>query len=237
MIDIRRALINALPKGLLIDLMDRTAADALKAHEVIRDNFVLSPKRNRGAVGQLRFRVQEQSFEAVVQEYGGLILDGGVMLHTDLKIFQPFARFEAPKVGVILGFASMPEPHAIPPKNQSRAAGVTANIHLEPRLDLDGTGPRESDIFVLFLVARDRNRVGLIEEVALGVIGAKYEGYIFYESLDTFLTEFDVPPQPPLPPDDGLEGGVTVKLRQRREPYVPPEEQMPEERVEDGTKD
>lgn len=232
MIDIRRAIIDALPKGLFLDLMDRTAADALKAHEVVRDNFSLSPKRNRGAVGQLRFRVQEQSFEAVVQEHGGVLLEGGVMLNTDLRIFQPFARFAGPEVGVILGFASMPEPRGIPSKNQSRAAGVTANFNLEPRLNLDGNEPRTTDVFVLFLVARDREHAGLIEEVAVGVIGASYEGYIFYEPLDTFLTEFEVAPPPPSPPDIG----ATVKLRQHRELYVPPEDQLSIDRTKSDKK-
>lgn len=36
MVDIRRSILDALPKDLLIDLEDRLRAEALKANEVVR---------------------------------------------------------------------------------------------------------------------------------------------------------------------------------------------------------
>ena len=117
MTDIRRTILDALPKHLLLDLEDRLRAEALKAHEVVRKELTLNPKRSREAEGQIRFRLQEEGYEEVVQLHGGHLLIDGVMLGTDLKVFQPFARFAGRESGVILGFAAMPERRKIPAKN------------------------------------------------------------------------------------------------------------------------
>lgn len=233
MIEIRQAILEALPKELLLDLEDRLRAAALKAAEVVRAELLLNAKRSREAEGQIRFRLQEQSYEEVIQQHGGYLLPDGVMWGTDLKIFQPFARFPGPNVGIILGFASMPEPRKIPPKNQSRAAGVTLNASLQPSL-LDGDdSPKPTDIFVLFLTARDRQQAGMIEEIAIGVIGSDYKDFIFYASLDDFLRGYESKPLAPDGPDDG---GAKVKLRPTRKRFVPPEEQ-PDTEVGEGTTD
>lgn len=234
MIDIRRAILDALPKHLLLDLEDRLRAEALKAHEVVRKELSLNPKRSREAEGQIRFRLQEEGYEDVVQLHGGHLLDGGVMLGTDLKVFQPFARFTGPEVGVILGFAAMPERRKIPAKNMSRAAGVTLNVHLQPSLLVDDKSPRPTDIFALFLTARDRERAGMIEEIAIGVIGSDYKDFIFYESLESFLGGYASDPIAPDGPAGTDDGAKVVKLRRTRKPFVPPEKQ-PDNDTEDGT--
>ncbi|MEH3117223.1 MAG: hypothetical protein PGN25_06360 [Methylorubrum populi] len=234
MIDIRRAILDALPKHLLLDLEDRLRAEALKAHEVVRKEFSLNPKRSREAEGQIRFRLQEEGYEEVVQLHGGHLLVDGVMLGTDLKVFQPFARFAGSELGVILGFAAMPEQRKIPAKNMSRAAGVTLNVHLQPSLLIDEKSPRPTDIFALFLTARDRERAGMIEEIAIGVIGSDYKDFIFYESLEKFLGGYasdPVVPDGPAGPDGSAK---VVKLRQTRKPFLAPETQ-PDSDTEDGT--
>ncbi|TPI63841.1 hypothetical protein FJ420_12215 [Mesorhizobium sp. B3-1-3] len=236
MIDIRRAILDALPKDLLLDLEDRMRAEAMKAREIVDRELPLNAKRSREAEGQIRFRLQEQGYEEVVQLHGGHLLVDGVMLGTNLKVFQPFARFTGPNVGVILGFASMPERRKIPPKNMSRAAGVTLNVALQPTLFTDESSPKLTDLFALFLTARDRQHAGLIEEIAIGVIGSNYKDFIFYESLDAFLSGYNsdpVAPDGPILPD---EGGKVVKLRQTRKPFIPPEKR-PDKGVEDGTAD
>jgi len=236
MIDIRRAILDALSKDLLLDLEDRMRAEAIKAHEVVRREFPLNAKRSREAEGQIRFRLQEQGYEEVVQLHGGHLLIDSVMLGTNLKVFQPFARFAGPDVGVILGFASMPEPKKIPPKNMSRAAGVMLNVNLQPSLLVDEKSPQPTDIFALFLTARDRERAGMIEEIAIGVIGSDYEDFIFYESLDALLSGYGSVPAVPVAPDRPDDGGKVVRLRQTRKPFIPPEKQ-PGKDVEDGTGD
>jgi hypothetical protein len=221
-IDIRSAILQALPKELLLDLEDRLRAAALKAADVVRTALPLNAKRSREAEGQIRFRLQEQSYEEVVQQHGGYLLDDGIMWGTDLKVFQPFARFPGPEVGIILGFASMAEPRKMPPKNQSRAAGVTLNVTLQPSL-LDGDDcPKATDIFVLFLTARDRQHAGMIEEIAIGVVGADYKDFIYYASLDDFLRGYENVPVDPV--HDGDDGGVKVKLRPTRKLFIPPED-------------
>ena len=168
---LRARLRHVLPRDLFIDLDDSVRAGSLKAYAVIRDHAGLKKKRNaRGAEGQLRFRILEEDFETTCALQGGLLLDGGVMPNTDLKIHQPFMRFEQDGQGVILALATMPESGALPAKNKSRVAGVTINYDLSLRLDLDGSGPKVGDIFAVLLVARDRERAGKIEEIALGVI-------------------------------------------------------------------
>lgn len=231
MIDVRCTLLDALPKNLLLDLEDRLRAAALHAFDVVQQELPLNPKRSREAEGQIRFRLQEQAYEEVVCEHGGDLLVDGVMVGTDLKVFQPFARFAGSKVGVILGFAAMPEPRKIPVKNQSRAAGVTLNVSLQPSLLDDGTSPRATDVFALFLTARDRERAGRIEEIAIGLIGADYKDFIFYESLEAFLSGYA---ETSATPDDGSTGGAAVKLRTVRKPFVPPEA-CPDTEVGDGT--
>lgn len=236
MIDIRSAILEALPKDLILDLEDRLRAEALRAHDVVRRELTLNPKRSREAEGQIRFRLQEQGYEEVVTLHGGHLLSDGVMLGTNLKVFQPFARFAGPQVGVILGFAAMPEPRKIPPKNMSRAAGVTLNVSLQPSIFDTPDSPQPSDIFVLFLTVRDRERAGMIQEIAIGVIGSDYKDFIFYQSLETFLSGYAPDPLAP----DSLDGpggpdggGQVVKLRQTRKPFLPPEQQ-PDDDAEEG---
>ena len=151
-------------------LEDRLRAEALQAFASVRDHFKLSTKRSRELEGQARFRMMEQGFEEVCELHGGHLLQGGIIPLTDLKVFQPFMRFEHDGQGFILGLTAMPEPKSLPAKNMSRRAGVTLNYNLTPRLDFDGAGPKIGDVFILLLVARDRNAAGQIEEIAIGVI-------------------------------------------------------------------
>lgn len=235
MIDVRQTILDAVPKDLLLDLEDRLRAEALKANDVVRRELSLNPKRSREAEGQIRFRLQEQGYEEVVQLHGGHLLTDGVMVGTNLKVFQPFARFVGPRIGVILGFASMSERKKIPPKNMSRAAGVTLNVSLQSNLFSDDKSPQPTDIFALFLTARDRERAGMIEEIAVGVIGSDYKDFVFYESLEKFLGGYGSQTQtPPANPRDPQGGDSVVKLREARKLFVPPEKRQDKE-SEDGT--
>ena len=138
---IKRHLRLALHKDLLLDLEDRARAEAVKAFEMIRDRSGLDRKRSCELEGQARFRMMEQGFEEVCTLHGAHRLEGAVIPRTELKVFQPFMRFEVEWKGVILGLATMPEPKAVPLKNKSRLAGVSLNYDLSPRLDFDGKGP------------------------------------------------------------------------------------------------
>ncbi|MBZ9698983.1 MULTISPECIES: hypothetical protein [unclassified Mesorhizobium] len=228
---VKAKLVSALPKDLLLSLEDSLRAEALKAHEIIRDHSGLKDKRRaRGGEGQLRFRMMEERFEEVCQSYGGQLLEGGVIPATDLKVFQPFVRFEVQGQGIIFGLAAMPEPKAIPSKNKSRIAGVSLNYYLTPRLGLDAAGPKIGDIFVLLLVSRHRERVGQIEEIAIGIIDSKYENLLFYEPLDKFLTDYTERPRPAPP----LSSSPQVKLKRGVAPFVPPEA-PPSGKKETGT--
>jgi hypothetical protein len=223
---IHRHLRLVLLRDLLIDLDDAGRAGSLKAFEVIRDHAGLRKKRNaRGAEGQLRFRILEEDFEKTCALHGGRLLDGGVMPNTDLVVHQPFMRFEQDGHGVILALATMPATGELPVRNKSRAAGVTVNYNLSPRLDFDGAGPKVGDIFAVLLVARDRERAGKIEEIALGVIDSGYKSFLYYETFDGFLADADgsqteefvdlpVVIEPPKP---------AVTLKRVVTPFVPPE--------------
>jgi hypothetical protein len=214
-----------LSKELLLDLEDRVRAEALKAFEMIRDHSGLKKKRAREAEGQARFRMMEQGFEDVCKLHGGHLLEGGVIPNTELPVFQPFMRFEVDGKGVILGLASMPEAKELPTKNKSRRAGITVNYDLVPRLNFDGKGAKVGDIFVLLLVSRDRENPGKIEEIAVGVIDSNYEQFLFYESLDKFLSEerntLPTTPEPPAP--SVPVGAPVVSLKKRTTPFMPPE--------------
>lgn len=223
MIDIRHTILQAIPRDFWLDAEDRLRADTMSAHTVINQNFTLSAKRSGSLVGQARFRLQEQGFEEVVPHHGGIILTSGVLPETDLKFYQPFARFAGPEVGIILGFASMPEKRRLPPKNMSRATGVTLNVRLQASLFDDEDSPKPTDIFVLLLTSRDRNRAGRIEEIAVGAIDSNYNDFIFYESLDDFLSGYETAPGDPDSPDSPLDGDPIVKLRTTRKPFTPPE--------------
>ncbi len=236
MIDIRRVILKAIPKDFWLDAEDRLRADALKAHVVIQKEFTLNAKRSRSLEGQARFRLQEQGYEEVVPMHGGHVMTEGVIAGTNLKFFQPFARFASAEIGVILAFASMPEKRKIPAKNMSRAAGVTLNVNLQPSLFHDQNTPKPTDIFVLLLTSRDRERAGMIEEIAIGVIGSDYKDFIYYESLDDFLSGYEIEPAAPDAPEKPQDSGKVVKLRQTRKLFTPPEKK-PRTDVEDASDD
>lgn len=227
---IRRRLLSILPRDLILDLFDAASARTLKAHELVRDGTDLSGRSARALEGQARFRLMEKGFQDVCENHGAHAVEGGVIPGTDLRFFQPFMRFGGPvKKGVILGFASMPARRELPGKNQSRMAGVSLNYHLTPRLDLDDYGPKLGDIFVLFLVARDRNRAGKVEEVAVGVIDSGYTTFLFYESVENFVAGY-VKPIPPTPT------GSTklVRLKAKRRPFTAPEKPASEDESKNG---
>lgn len=232
--DIRHIILDTVPKELWIDLEDRHRAEAYNAHNVVKTNIPLNNKRSREVEGQIRFRLQEQGYEEVVQLHGGHLVEDGIMPGTDLRVYQPFARFQGAKVGVILGFAAMPEPRKMPAKNMSRAAGVSLNWHLQPSMFDDPNSVRPHDIFVLFLTARDRNKAGMIEEIAVGVIGSDYKDFLFYESLEDFLRGYGEGGEKPGGPDGSDDRGAEVKLRKTRKLFLPPENR-PDRDIEDGS--
>ena len=75
--DIRRTILDSVPKELWIDLEDRHRAEAFNAHNVVRTNIPLNAKRSREVEGQIRFRLQEQGYEEVVQLHGGHLVEDG----------------------------------------------------------------------------------------------------------------------------------------------------------------
>jgi hypothetical protein len=216
---------SCLSKDLVLDLYDAVSARALAAHEMIRDHAALDEKRARMVVGRVRFPMQEKSFEEVCQSHGGVKLDCDVVPGTDLKFFQPLFRFAGEDVGVILGFASMPEGGRLPAENMSRKAGVTVNFDIEPRLDFDGKGPKLGDIYVIFLVARDPARPGHVAEVAVGVINTEYDAFVFYEPVEDFFSGYGDRPSDPTRPDDPDSGPAKplVTLKGGSRPFEAPE--------------
>ena len=223
-----------LPRELILDLEDRMGGATIKAFHMVRDHAGLDKKRGRELEGQARFRMMEHAFQEVCDLYGGQQLDGGIIPNTDLKVFQPFARFGATGSGVLLGLAAMPEPNKMPVKNRSRLAGVTLNFDLTPRFDFDGKGPKIGDIFVLFLVARDRAQSGKLEEIAIGIIDSVYEQFLFYEPIDKFLADVVDAPETAPPPSLPSVGSGAVRLKKSVKPFIPPET-PPEVEEEDGT--
>jgi hypothetical protein len=222
---IKRRFPPALFKNLFLDLEDRLRASALKAFTMVRDHAGLDPKGSRELEGQARFRMMEKAFREACELHGGSLLANGIIPHTDLKIFQPFIRFEHNGQGIIFALAAMPEPNALPVKNMSRKAGVTLNYYLSPRLDFDGRGPKIGDIFVLLLVARDREQAGKISEFAIGVIDAGYEQYLFYEPLDKYLEGYaDEPVIAPAPSSGTSAKAPVISLKKMIKPFVPPEQ-------------
>ncbi|GJE40251.1 hypothetical protein [Methylobacterium persicinum] len=219
-------LTSALPRDLLLDLLDMSTARALQAHEVIRDHTDLKGKNARGAEGQVRFRLMEKGFQDVCELHGGIALAGGLLPGTELNFYQPFMRFEGDRGGVVLALASMPGRRELPTKNQSRASGVTLNYHLTPRLCLDASDPKPGDIFVLLLVARDPARSGKVDEIAIGAIDSNYSTYLFYETVEAFMANYVIISEPKTAPEAASAAEAKpslVKLKAARKPFKPPE--------------
>ena len=233
-INIQHRIKSPISRDTWLDLDDRLRAEALKAFEMVREHSGLTGKSARALEGQARFRMMEKGFQEVCERHGGFLLDGGVIPNTDLKVFQPFMRFEKAGTGIILGMAAMPEPATIPTKNKSRLAGVSLNYDLVPRLDLDGKGPKVGDIFVLFLIARDREKGGKIEEVAIGVIDSKYEAFVYYKPLNQFLSAYAEESaevvELPVAQKDKKSSGVSLKAEIK--PFIPPE--VPDEKEDEA---
>lgn len=218
---LRSVLHRILTKELLLALEDGVRAEALRAHHVIRDHTGLKDaRRARGAEGQIRFRMMEERFEEVCQFHGGRLLEGGVIPSSDLRVFQPFCRFEIEGQGLIFGLAAMSEPKVLPTKNKSRLAGAAVNCQLIPSL-FEESGPRVGDVFVLLLVCRDRDRAGLIEEIAIGVVDSRYETFLLYEDLGRYLSGSEMVPAPPSSPH--APPAKPVVLKKTITPFTPPE--------------
>ncbi len=233
--EILNRLIEVLPRHLLLDLTDMGVARARQAHEIIRDHTRLQGKSARGAEGQVRFRIMEQGFEEICETYGGVLLQGGLVEGSDLRIFQPFMRFaDGTGPGIVLGLASMPARRELPIKNMSRTAGVELNYRLTPRLALDEHDPKPGDIFVLFLVARDPARSGQIDEIAIGIIDAEYKNFLFYESMENFMARY-APPDKPAQVDEAAPAQPLVKLKSKRKAFKPPESGEKDENSQDET--
>ena len=223
-----------LHKDLLIDLEDRGRAEALKAFEMVRDRSGLDKKRARELEGQGRFRMMEQGFEEVCSLHGGHLLDGGIIPSTDLRVFQPFMRFEVEGRGVILGMAAMPDRKMVPGKNKSRLAGVSLNYQLTPRFDFDGIAGKIGDVFALLLFSRDKEKAGLIDEIAVGVIDSGYTTFVFYEPLEEFLSGHgDATPDQPVAPTPPP-AAPAVRLKKHMKPFVPPEAPQQDDEKKDG---
>jgi hypothetical protein len=221
--EIKARIVSTLPRDLFIDLLDAAEARTRQAHELIRDNTDLTGRSARGLEGQARFRLMEKGFQDTCELHGGMRLEGDVIPGTDLRYYQPFMRFGGDRLGVLLGLASMPEPRELPTKNRSRLAGVTLNYYLTPRLDLEGDGgtAKPGDIFVLFLFARDPSQGGRLREVAIGVIDSEYQGFLAYETVETFMEAYAPPstetaPAPESPP--------LVTLKKTPKAFRPPEQ-------------
>lgn len=225
MIDsVANRLIDTLPRDLLIDLADMGITRARQAHDIIKNQTDLTGKRARGAEGQIRFRIMEQGFEQICESHGGTLLEGGIIEGSDTRIFQPFMRFSKnSEPGIILGLASMPSKGEIPVKNMSRSAGVILNYNLVPRLALDEKDPKPGDIFVLFLAARDPAKSGLIEEIAVGIIDAGYQDFLFYETMETFIARYAKPETTSLQHTEKAIQKPLVKLKRQAFSYIPPE--------------
>jgi hypothetical protein len=226
---IKPQLVRVLNRELILDLDDRLRAAALKAFEMVRDGSGLDKKRSRELEGQARFRMMEQGFEEVCQLHGGRALESGIIPNTDLKIFQPFMRFENAEDGVILGLAAAQEPGSMPLKNKSRLAGVSINYHLSPRLDLDGSGPKVGDIFAMLLFARHRENAGKLQELAVGVVDANYGSLLFYEPFEEFAVgERESRTQEPAVAVSPVHEPVaSVSLKVKVIPFIPPESARP----------
>lgn len=221
--EIKARIVSTLSRDLLIDLLDTAAARTRQAHELIRDNTDLTGRSARGLEGQARFRLMEKGFQDTCELHGGMQLEGDVIPGTDLRYYQPFMRFGGDQPGVLLGLASMPESKELPTKNQSRLAGVALNYRLTPRLDLEGDGgtAKPGDIFVLFLFARDPSQGGRLQEVAIGVIDAGYQGFLAYETVETFMGAYSPPATESEP---ALENQPLVTLKKTPKAFKPPEQ-------------
>lgn len=221
--EIKARTVGTLSRDLLIDLLDTAVARARQAHELIRDNTDLTGRSARGLEGQARFRLMERGFQKTCELHGGVQLEGDVIPGSDLRYYQPFMRFGGDQPGVLLGLASMPTPAELPAKNRSRLAGVTLNYYLTPRLDLDGDGriAKPGDIFILLLFARDPSQGGRLEEVAIGVVDAEYQGFLVYETVEKLMAAY-APPSSEA--ETASEEPPLVRLKKTPKAFKPPEE-------------
>lgn len=216
-------------RQLLLDLDDRCRAEALRAHEMVRDYAGLDRKRGRELEGQARFRMMERGFQEVSELHGGMPLEGGLIPGTDLKVFQPFCRFNQNERGFVLGLAAIADTQSLPVKNRSRLAGVSLNFSLTARLDLGDGGPKEGDVFILLLVSRDKQKAGLLEEIAVGLIDSSYDHYLSYEPLDQYLAETKTD-EPIVKSHDKQVVNDSLKLKKNVRPYEPRESDDPQDK-------
>jgi len=187
--EIKARIVSILPRDLLIDLLDTAVARAHQAHELIRDNTDLTGRGARGLEGQARFRLMEKGFQDTCERHGGMRLEGDVIPGTGLRYYQPFMRFGGDHPGVLLGLASMPEPMRVAEQKPIPARWRDTEL---PPDTASGPGWRWPDgkagrHLHPLLFARDPSQGGRLQEVAIGVIDAEYQGLLVYETVETFM--------------------------------------------------
>ena len=176
--------------------------------------------------------MMEQGFEEVCALHGGSLLEGGIIPRTELKVFQPFMRFEVSGKGIILGLAATPEPKAVPLKNKSRLAG-SASITIY-RLVLIWTGRGQN--WRYFRAAarvppsgkgganrRDRHWHHRFQVRELLVLRAARQ------VPERAWRCADHGPKAPISP----EASVAVSLKKVVKPFVPPEAPIEQEEADD----
>lgn len=195
--DLLAYIISVLDKDTILDISDSLSAGAQKATD-ITPKFGLTPKRSRIIEGNARFQIMEQEFHETCERHGGDLLPGGLIPGLNLKVFQPFMRFERDGKGLILGLAMMHKPFTLPNENMSRKAGVALNAYLTPSLDLGYAAPKIGDVFVLFLASKDPKTAGKISTMALGVVDHEYSRYLCYAELADIMALYITPPTAPV---------------------------------------
>jgi hypothetical protein len=91
------------------------------------------------------------------------------------------------------------------------------------------------DIFVLFLVARHREKAGHIEEMAIGVVDSGYSTFLFYEALGEFLKGVSDAPDAVAPPAAEATAAPSLSLKRNVKRFVPPEAVPPKEDEDTGS--
>jgi len=135
------------------------------------------------------YAIQNKRLPDLTLLQGGHVIEGQNFPGTELRSYQPICRYGR----VLVGKASIQDPGELPSQNITRANGATVNVKHGSTACFPGFGPKppvEDVIYALLLTCRDRNDPERYTHVAIAVLEPDFSGFIFYESLDTFIAGY-----------------------------------------------
>ena len=200
----------------------------------------LTGKAAARTVGYATHEITEDRLIQMGVVQGGIVIQGSCFPGTQLRNYQVLVEYGS----IVVGKATIAEVGELPTKNLTRANGVTLNRSYAEQLELPSFSQAvearvdSSDVpmYVTILTCRDRNNLSGLHEVAVAVIDASFESFIFYDEIDSFIAGYDAASDEGSWATGSVEAPmqpIPLQVRKDVKPFVGGEEKAEEKEASD----